>query len=151
MKDLLIISCSKTKTDAPGLVPALYRYDGPNYRIIRKVDLSNIDILILSAKYGLIESSTPIENYEQRMTPDRAWALRESVEAKLKEVLTQNQYREIAVVLGADYMPAINQNLILNAKILTGGLGDKLHKLSVWLAEHSTTPVTENKEQLTMF
>jgi len=60
-KYLLIIPCSKRKTAPPRVkVSAINLYDGPFYRIIRKAfresgKPDNLDIMILSAKYGLID------------------------------------------------------------------------------------------------
>lgn len=69
---LLIIACSGRKRTDSGLLPAIARYDGGHFRVLRKARtdgyLSNyLDVLILSAKYGLIEACKPIANYEQRM------------------------------------------------------------------------------------
>lgn len=69
---LLIVMCSKRKRSAPDLLPALERYDGIFFRILRKARREghwpdNLDILILSAKYGLLELDTAIENYDLRM------------------------------------------------------------------------------------
>ena len=53
---LLILACSQRKLDNKELLPAIERYDGGSYRVIRKAqrekcNLDNIEILILSAKY----------------------------------------------------------------------------------------------------
>ena len=58
---LLIISCSQRKVETSEPLPALERYDGPTYRTLRKAMHEgripkNLDVLIISAKYGLIGS-----------------------------------------------------------------------------------------------
>jgi hypothetical protein len=58
---LLILGCSQRKRPDSGLLPAIERYDGVNFRILQKAKREeylpeNLDILILSAKYGLIEA-----------------------------------------------------------------------------------------------
>src|SRR5579875_351231 len=73
---LLLIACSQRKLSISGLLPALERYDGGHYRLLRKARregywTENLEVFILSAKYGLIRSSTPIENYERRMDQKR--------------------------------------------------------------------------------
>jgi hypothetical protein len=57
---LLILSCSQRKAPWEGDLPALDRYDGPAFRVLRKYLRTHSDdslaILILSAKFGLIEA-----------------------------------------------------------------------------------------------
>ena len=74
---LLIIACSQRKRSELNLLPAIGRYDGVYFRLLRKARREgywpeNLDMLILSSKYGLIDLSTPIAYYEQRMTRTRA-------------------------------------------------------------------------------
>src|SRR2546421_6537643 len=79
---LLIIACSQRKRSDVDLLPAIDRYDGGNYRLLRKAQRegnwpNGLNVLILSAKYGLIESSTLIADYNQRMNRARASELQE--------------------------------------------------------------------------
>ena len=58
-KYLLIISCSDRKIQTLGCLPAFELYDGSFYRILRKAIRegyfpNNLDILIISPKYGLL-------------------------------------------------------------------------------------------------
>ena len=74
---LLIVACSQRKRSDPYLLPAIERYDGGNFRVLRKAMREgywpqNMDVLILSAKYGLINASTFIADYDQRMNRERA-------------------------------------------------------------------------------
>jgi hypothetical protein len=80
-KKLLVLGCSQTKRDAPGLLPAIDRYDGSSYRVLRKFLRNrewprNLSIAVLSARYGLVGGFTSIEDYDERMTPRKAseWA-----------------------------------------------------------------------------
>ena len=62
---------------APEATPALYRYDGPFYQDFRshlreRVWPPQLDVAVLSAKFGLIGALTEIEDYDQRMTSERA-------------------------------------------------------------------------------
>src|SRR5438105_2057619 len=34
-KNLLVLGCSATKFDCGGLLPAIHRYDGPSFRVLR--------------------------------------------------------------------------------------------------------------------
>ncbi len=139
---LLIIACSQRKCSDPGLLPAIKRYDGVNFRVLRKAKREgywpeNLDVLILSAKYGLISIYTPIADYEQRMNPDRAHELKTQVTQTLEIHARQNTYHEVYVDLGQDYQPAVeelrklfNSSTVMYAK---GRIGERLAHLKHWL------------------
>ncbi len=80
---LLIISCSQRKVETSETLAAIDRYDGPTYRTLRKARREgrypkNLNILIISAKYGVLACQQPADNYDQKMTPKRAAKLRPS-------------------------------------------------------------------------
>ncbi len=63
MKPSLILGCSKTKRPGGGAVIDVY--DGPLFRVIRKnLNLDTVNLLILSAKYGLIRHKQVIQPYD---------------------------------------------------------------------------------------
>lgn len=77
---LLIISCSQRKRSDSGLLPAVEWYDGVNFRVIRKAQREgywpkNLDLLILSAKHGLLKPDVLLEDYDLRMTRERAFSI----------------------------------------------------------------------------
>ena len=109
MKRLLIIACTATKHTDPALMPALNRYDGPSFRVLRRqlVLHPGLDILVLSARFGLIGGETLIPDYNQRMTTLRATELRPSVRSAFEQHLQQHgPYTATLVHLGSDYLPA---------------------------------------------
>lgn len=75
---LLILSCSMTKRDGPQYMPARDRYDGPLWRTLRHVDPDEqkARVAFVSAEYGFREARTTIENYDRRMTPEIAAAMK---------------------------------------------------------------------------
>lgn len=75
---LLILSCSMTKRSGPKWMPARDRYDGPLWRTLRHVDPSEqkARVAILSAHYGFRDANMDIEQYEARMTPEIAAAMK---------------------------------------------------------------------------
>ncbi len=75
---LLILSCSMTKRDGAQYMPARDRYDGPLWRTLRRVDPDGqkARVAFLSAEYGFREARTTIENYDRRMTPEIAAAMK---------------------------------------------------------------------------
>jgi hypothetical protein len=145
---LLILACSQRKCARSDLVPAVDRYDGGSYRVLRKALRENnqpegLDILILSAKYGLIEASTPIANYDQRMTAQRAKVLQEQVKQKLQSYVQNNNCQKVYIDVGRDYLPAIGdlRPLFLQASITYahGQIGERLAQLKQWLTKTRRT------------
>jgi cytoplasmic iron level regulating protein YaaA (DUF328/UPF0246 family) len=140
-KYLLILSCSKTKKNIDR-APAIELYDGMYYRVLRKnfnlKDNKNLDILILSAKYGLIDSNEIIDYYDQVMTSKRAEELKDGVKLKLKEVLNNNNYDEIFITMGKTYKEAFDgecRELLqkYNTHWIEGMIGERLQQLKKWL------------------
>jgi hypothetical protein len=108
----MIIACGATKRHDAGLLAAIERYDGPPYKTLRKAlrELAQgqqPDIRILSAEFGLIAAEAPIPNYDHRMAPPRALALRGQVREALATTLATGDYTATFINLGADYRPAL--------------------------------------------
>jgi hypothetical protein len=91
---LLLLACTATKRADPHPIPAIERYDGPSFRTLRKWRAANpaaaahLDVLILSARLGLITAGVLIGDYNQRMTRVRAAELRKAVDAALTHART---------------------------------------------------------------
>lgn len=141
MKSLLLIACSRRKLRAKNLLPALQRYDGGSYRVIRKAQREgairpNLDIRIISAKFGLIDDARPIPYYQQRITKKRAAELQSEVCYALNQTLSQNDYEEIYVDVGIDYLLILRKMRFQNKIapiIATGRIGERLARLKQWL------------------
>ncbi len=135
-RKLLIISCSKTKRNLKQ-GPAIKIYDGPFYKILRKNFTENLDVLILSAKYGLIEYTKIISPYDTKMTFKLAKEIRVESTSNLLKLLKQNTYSEIFVELGKIYKDGIDFESLkqegLNFKFDDGTIGKRLHNLKIWL------------------
>jgi len=138
---LLILSCSKRKKPI-SKAPALELYDGPFYRVLRKNMPPNLDVLILSAKYGLIKSDEKISGYDQIMTTERANELADDVFFKLKKELEINHYDSITINLGKTYALALEKCKEMldkyNVRWINGQIGERLHQFKNWLAEINT-------------
>jgi len=99
---LLILSCSQRKRPDRGLLPALERYDGPVFRMLRKflrscsVEESHPKVYILSVQFGLIPAHQPISHYDCRMTPQQASIFRLQVLDQLRHILRNKYYEPIA-------------------------------------------------------
>src|SRR5438445_10199224 len=107
MNRLLIISCSQRKKPDAGLLPAIDRYDGPAFRVLRKfLGEAPADppvVLILSAKYGLIEAAQPIPEYDCRMSAALATQLRPRVLEAGRRILGSDRWQEGGVCAGKQY------------------------------------------------
>jgi len=150
---LLIVACSQRKRSDPYLLPAIERYDGGSFRVLRKLKREkcwpkNVDVLILSAKYGLIKADEPIVSYEQRMDRERARGLKAQTISILHKYTEHHVYDEVYVELGQDYFPAIGdmKGLFKNSLVIyaEGRIGERLAKLKQWLiAKHMSEDTTE--------
>lgn len=110
---LLIMACSQRKRPAPSLLPAIERYDGPTFQVLRKFLLERpseaqwIDTFILSAKFGLIPANHPIPNYDCRMSQQRAQELQAKVVHNFGKILQATSYNELFINLGQNYWQAL--------------------------------------------
>jgi hypothetical protein len=145
---LLILSCSSRKRRDINLLPAIERYDGPAFRLIRRFlnEESSVllDISILSAKFGLISANLLIPNYDQRMTRQRAQELNRQAISGLEEILTKKPYQRLCICLGSNYFHALAgyDRIIpseLSIHVADGPQGTKLAKLYDWLYGSSST------------
>lgn len=141
---LLIIACSQRKRLDDALLPAISRYDGGQYRVLRKAKReghcpTNLDVLILSAEYGLIEADMQIASYEQRMNRKRASELKPQIEQDLKAYAKKSVYKEVYIDLGKEYLSAIEglTEYFTNSQITfaRGRIGERQKKLKNWLEE----------------
>ena len=143
---LLLLACSQRKRSDAGLLPAWDRYDGGAYRVMRKLRRHGtwpftVDIYILSARFGLIPATKPIPHYDQRMTPDRARALRPQALQALEDVLASGEYEVLYLDLGRDYLPAVEgwealaRKYNLTVYQARGRIGERLRALREWLLE----------------
>lgn len=139
---LLIMSCSQRKRPDDGLLPAIERYDGPSFRVLRCFLKGQppelLDICILSAKFGLIAAEQLIPNYDQRMTPARAKELHPEVISELGYLLNSQPYQSLCLCMGQDYLRALDgYNALISSeatvKIAAGSPGKKLSELHSWL------------------
>lgn len=142
-KHLMIISCSDKKDTQPDLLPAIQRYKGAWYGVINKLKREgnlpdNLDILIISAKYGLINSETQIENYDQKMDYSRARELNEPILSKLENTISRTSYERILINLGSTYMAAISglEKMVPNTtkmQLLKGRIGERKRDMKEWI------------------
>ncbi len=151
-RKLLIISCSKTKRKLKQ-GPALEVYDGPLYKILRKYSREDLDVLILSAKYGLIESTKIISPYDTKMTLRLAKEIKVESTYNLLKFIKHNNYYEIFVELGKIYKEGIDFEDLkqkgINFKFDEGTIGIRMHNLKNWLiSEKIDVDLPETKKDI---
>lgn len=136
---LLIISCSEKKAQISNPAPAIEVYDGPFFKMIRKLKneskfSNNIHVLIISAKYGIIGLYDLIEKYNQKMTKRRAEELKIGVKKKLEEFLNNKNFKEIFVCLGKNYRLVLDGfNSDIPIIYADGKIGEKLSQTKEWV------------------
>ena len=142
---LLIVACSQRKCVTPEVLPALERYDGVYFRVLRKARREGywpekLDVLIVSTKYGLLEADTPIAHYDLRMTREQATYLRPLVVPVLAERIASRTYTEIFLNMGKTYHTAIDGWDVSLTRDITvvyakGGIRRKASQMRTWLLE----------------
>lgn len=141
-------------------MPAVDRYDGPPYKVLRRYlrehpnGNQQLDIFILSAEYGLISGNAPIPNYDRRMTPKRATALNDEVLEKIRQDVLAKQYDEIFLSMGKTYLQAVAgiDNLINGSTDLIlsqATAGKKLTELKGWLWGQTASPTNKPIKTIT--
>ena len=155
MTRCLLMACSKAKSPKSNLLPAIERYDGPHFRVLRRFlyevpsDRDDLEILILSAKYGLISGDRLVPNYDRIMTAARAEELHPQVLDSLKKQIVENRWTEIFVLMSAAYHEAIRgfeADLPSKTKVIhaEGAPGIKARQLRSWLYGSSINTLTAN-------
>ena len=141
---LLILSCSKRKRTVPGLLPAIERYNGPAFQVLRRFLREQPDkaellqVYILSAAHGLISADCPILLYDRKMTLARAAELQPEVLAAFAEIMPSSGYTHLCLVMGKTYLTALEgwQRFApkgMKSTVANGPMGVKLAQLKDWL------------------
>ena len=138
---LLVISCTDRKTNTGGAeIPAFDLYDGPSFKILKKAnkekEIVPTRVVILSAKFGLIEPDHLIPTYNLKMTPTLAKMHRGRVVNQLAKVVEETKPSEIFLFLSDVYQGAVvpvSQWVGHHQYcFVTGGLGWRLQHLKKW-------------------
>ena len=141
MKRLVILSCSQRKVQSKFLMPAMDRYDGPAYKVVRKFLRSVPDarlyhhFLILSAEFGLISDDLLISYYDRRMTVERAKELHEETLSDLLVILRSGLYSAVFVCMGKTYRRAVEgiDTFFPGIQYSHGGIGMQISQLRKFL------------------
>jgi hypothetical protein len=139
---LLVLSCSQRKRPDAGLLPAIERYDGPLYRVLRRFlreqPTAALDIRIVSARFGLVAPNDLIPAYDQKMTLQHAEHLRPAVSERLTQLLNSTTYNAVCFAMGKTYYTALEDYARITPERgtcthINGTIGKMLADLHDWL------------------
>jgi hypothetical protein len=146
---LVILPCSKTKSDAAERVAAEDRYQrGQYFQVYNKwrrehpASEHDVDLAIVSAKHGLISARHQIYDYDEVLDSRPEGTFLQTLESDLHAYLKWRDYSEVLVLGGANYRePVYNILQVLSARevidaqvvLHSGRLGSQLGKLKAWL------------------
>jgi cytoplasmic iron level regulating protein YaaA (DUF328/UPF0246 family) len=146
LRRLVIVSASQRRVLDPNPIPAIERFDGVYFRILRKYlregKMKDVSILVVSDRYGILEANDlvpfhPASDKTKEVTQDM-WA---SNLAKLKETFKKTSYSEIYVVCGQKFQAFIKGFEDFTNVPVTycygRGLGPKARSLKDWIFAHS--------------
>lgn len=138
----LILSCSCSKKPSELPLPAVERYDGPAFRVLRrflrKAELPPPAIRILSAEFGLIAPDENISFYDRRMTKSRADELQPAITASFEPFWKSNQIDDLMVVASSHYVEALAGCFLMvsdgvTVNVTSGSIGRQVSVLHDWL------------------
>jgi len=146
---LLVLACSNNKREDPQLLSAIERYDGAYYRTLAKhrPDTGGPEILIFSAKYGLIPEKYQIPAYDKRLEANPPAEFIDDVELGIKNHLRYREYEQIFVVAGKNYRDFLIEPLVeysdeTEVRRVDGRLGTQLQQLKRWLQGEGSVGVS---------
>lgn len=131
---LLILSCSERKKAGSGRSVDIY--DGNSFRVLRKyLQFNNgLDVRIISAKYGLINQAFEVENYDEKLTLEKAKLFRKKYAREISTLLSC--YRDVMICGGKTYRAVTGDR---GCKYTNGKNGEQLHQLKEWLYSNIDT------------
>ena len=140
MKKLLILSCGRRKRPNKGIIRAIDRYDGGWHRVVRKRVFSDdriddIDVVILSGRYGLISADYLIPYYEEQEPHRRLREKREEIHRSLRKLIETENYGEIYLLMGSEFKGVVDGAIPKSVDVVfcNGGYGEKMSHFIEWL------------------
>lgn len=136
---LLILSCSQRKRASHEPLPAIDRYNGPLFFVLRRFlrecphRARLLDVYILSAVYGLIPGDFSTALYDRKMNTSRIAELQPQITTVFSGIRRDN-YISIYFVLGKAYLKAF-EGLQAHKEVTVahGPIGKKQTQLKRWL------------------
>jgi hypothetical protein len=125
-------------------MPAWQRYRGRVFVALDRVfpkllELTTVDIVIVSARFGCVRPDTLLPNYDSRMTPDALTLLRPGIRRTLKRLVAEEDYAATFVLLESTYLAAIDLSDLPSPEIETELTDRGIEHLMCWLTTVSGT------------
>jgi hypothetical protein len=123
---LLVVSCSATKSSQIN-IPALLRYLGRTFLFIKHLILENswpihVDLIIVSAKFGLVKPKKPIPFYDQQITLENV----SETERKIDDQIENQEFNYIECFLN---LPKLYLNAIKSVEKALQRFGGSVKKI----------------------
>lgn len=139
---LVLVSCTKHKMKHPHHVPALIRYQGPIISLIRRVFLlysenntfPPFNIIILSAKFGLLSPHQKIPYYDQIMSSDQLKELQPLLIEKLRSLKPKSMFINLSKTY---FMPIELKNNLIKLFVAKGSYQERYDQTRKFLYELS--------------
>ncbi len=137
-KNLLIMSCSQRKNPSIKPLKAIDRYTGVFFNVLKKnnPELKDLDLIIISAKYGFLLPGCLIENYDMKMTKKRAFELRDEITYDFQDFFKNRNYDEIFINLSKYYSMSTYYCSGAEGRrweVAKGGIGERMAQMKKWL------------------
>ncbi len=136
----LLLSCSSKKKPNDIPVKAIDLYNGVFFSVYKKALRakpglkSQIKLLIISAKYGLIEDTDFISYYDQKMTTDIANRQCCENTARIKALVERDKPQSLVIAMGRTYLQSVDlSDIKIPIHTINGEIGEMLHGLKEWL------------------
>lgn len=142
MSRLLILACSKQKRQGDTPLPAVERYDGPPFRVLRKYrrerETREPHTLIVSGRYGLIQEDRKIPPYDEQLTQKDAERIRPTVLQSISKVgSARGPFDDGLICAGGTYLDAIGDpsDVLTETplQLADGPMGRQIALLHDWL------------------
>ena len=137
---ILLMSCSSKKRNTDHPIPAIDLYNGVFFSVYKNAVKvfpslsSKVKVLIISAKYGLIEASHPISYYDLKMSPSIALEQRNKYTCIFQRYIHDIKPESIVVVMGKTYLQSVDlSDIQVPLMIISGDIGVMSHGLKEWL------------------
>lgn len=155
---LLILQCSSSKRSSAEPIPAIERYDGPLWRVLRAYRReqglwgADLEVFGLSAEYGLIPAEQTIPMYERTIDTDRANELHPTVLGEFRALMSRG-YDQLCLGVSQRYLQVLEgwEELVPPKTAVTvtdGTEAIKLGQLRAWLRGEAWRGPAKRPERL---
>lgn len=144
MSRAVFLSCSRTKRPASGPLPAVERYDGPLFRVLRgylgDAEGDVPSVWVISAKYGLISGQEKIRNYDQMLKNELGAPFLRMVGKGLQGAYESEPWDEALMLGGEQYRRAVTLGAATISpapplRLVGGSIGAQASTLRRWLRQ----------------